>query len=247
MTPTSPVSATPFDPQTRIGDLVLDQPATMRVFEALNVDYCCGGHRSLAEACAHAGLGLPEVQAALAALAGAPAADIDPGAWRDATLAALMAHLEATHHAFTRAELGRIAPLMEKVLRVHGEHHPELARIDVCFRAMAADLGPHLDKEEQILFPYVRSLEAGQPASCCFGTVANPIRAMQNEHEQVGDILRELRILTRDYLVPEDACGSFRSLYLGLASLEADLHLHIYLESHLLFPRAVAMEAARVG
>jgi len=77
--------------------------------------------------------------------------------------------------------------------------------------------------------------------------VANRIRAMQNEHEQVGDILRELRILTRDYLAPEDACGSFRSLYLGLASLEADLHLHIYLESHLLFPRAVAMEAARVG
>ena len=133
---------------------------------------------------------------------------------------------------------------MAKVLQVHGGHHPELARIAQCFQAMDADLRPHLEKEEQILFPYVRDLEAGIRSSCCFGTVQNPIRAMQNEHEQVGEILRELRNLTNDYTPPEDACGSFRSLYLGLQSLEEDLHLHIYLESHLLFPRAIALESA---
>jgi len=235
-----------FDPKTRIGDIVLRSPATMRVFEAMNVDYCCGGQRSLAEACAHAGQELAGVQDRLAALE--PAADAEagagPGVWQDAPLTELIAHIEASHHAFTRSELARVAPLMAKVLEVHGARHPELERVARCFQAMADDLGPHLEKEEQVLFPYVRSLETGAPASCCFGSVQQPIRAMQDEHEQVGEILRDLRTLTRDYTAPEDACASFRSLYLGLRSLEEDLHLHIYLESHLLFPRAIALEAA---
>lgn len=236
-----------FDPQSRIGDIVLELPAAMRVFEALNIDYCCGGQRSLAAACAHAGKELEAVQERLAALAAAAPAPADPKAWQSATLAELIDHIEATHHVFTRSELERVAPLMAKVLKVHGEHHPELDRIAQCFQAMDTDLGPHLEKEEQILFPFVRNLEAGNGApGCCFGTVQNPIRAMQNEHEQVGDILRELRTLTRDYTPPEDACGSYRSLFMGLQNLEEDLHLHIYLESHLLFPRAVELEAAVV-
>jgi len=234
-----------FDAQTRIGDIVLEVPATMRIFEGLNIDYCCGGQRTLAAACAHAGRDLEEVQRRLAALQAAAPAPADPKVWQSAPLADLIDHIVATHHAFTRSELARVAPLMERVLKVHGDHHPELARVAQCFEAMACDLQPHLEKEERILFPFVRSLEAGDPAAeCCFGTVQNPIRAMQSEHEQVGDILRELRTLTRDFTPPEDACGSYRSLLMGLRNLEEDLHLHIYLESHLLFPRAIELEAA---
>ena len=236
-----------FDTQTKIGDIVLEVPATMRIFEALNIDYCCGGQRTLAAACAHAGQDVQEVQDKLATLQTGAAAPSDPKVWQSAPLTELIDHIEATHHAFTRAELARVAPLMEKVLKVHGDHHPELARIAQCFKAMDNDLRPHLEKEEQILFPYVRNLESGKRSTeCCFGTVQNPIRAMQNEHEQVGDILRELRTLTNDYTPPEDGCGSYRSLFLGLQNLEEDLHLHIYLESHLLFPRAIDLEAAPV-
>jgi regulator of cell morphogenesis and NO signaling len=235
-----------FDVQARIGDIVLEVPATMRIFDALNIDYCCGGQRTLAAACAHAGKELQEVQDRLAALQAVAPAPSDPKVWQSASLTHLMDHIEATHHAFTRSELARVAPLMEKVLQVHGDRHPELARIAQCFEAMDSDLRPHLEKEEQILFPYVRDLETGKPAACCFGTVQNPIRAMQDEHEQVGEILRELRTLTHDYTAPADGCASFRSLYLGLQNLEEDLHRHIYLESHLLFPRAIHLEAAAI-
>ena len=234
-----------FNPQNKIGDIVLDLPATMRVFEDLNVDYCCGGHRSLAEACAHAGKDLETVLARLESVGASAPALADPGTWQTASLTGLIAHLEATHHVFTRTELERVAPLMARVLHVHGEHHPELARIAELFAAMRADLLPHLEKEEQILFPFIRTLEAGgESCGSCFGTVQNPIRMMQYEHEQVGEILRELRSLTSDYTPPADACGSYRSLFMGLRSLEEDLHLHIYLESHLLFPRSIALEAS---
>ena len=234
-----------FTAQTKIGDIVLEMPATMRVFEEMNIDYCCGGQRSLADACAHGGKELEAVLARLKVVQTSASAPSDPKQWQEATLVDLIAHIEAKHHTFTRTELDRVAPLMAKVLNVHGDHHPELARIAQCFEAMYVDLVPHLDKEEQILFPFIRNLEAGRAqGGSCFGSIQNPIRAMQNEHEQVGDILRELRTLTGDYTPPADACGSYRSLFLGLRSLEEDLHLHIYLESHLLFPRAVELEEA---
>lgn len=226
-----------FNAQTRIGDVVLEVPAAMRVFETLNMDYCCGGHKTLTEAAAVAQQPVALVLEQLAALqAGAPSPS-DPKTWAEAPLADLIAHLEATHHVFTRSELNRVAPLMERVLRVHGEHHPELGRIAECFQIAFDDLMPHLAKEEQSLFPVIRALEAGTPCAA----VLEPIEALQAEHEALGEILRELKTLTHDYTPPADACGSYRSLYMGLESLEADLHLHIYLESHLLFPRAAAL------
>jgi len=237
-------AALALDPRIRIGDLVLELPAAVRVFEALGIDYCCGGQRSLAAACTEAGQDLQEV---LAQLDGLQAKAPEPGdrRWADAPLGELIDHIEATHHAFTRSELGRMAPLMEKVLRVHGEHHPELADVAELFEALAGELVPHLEKEERILFPFVRALESGQAPSGCFGTVQSPIRVMMSEHDHAGEILRELRSLTGGYAPPADACGSFRSLYLGLASLEEDLHRHIHLENNLLFPRAIALEQAR--
>lgn len=235
-----------YDTHSRIGDIVLENPATMRVFETLNIDYCCGGQLSLAEACANAHRDLALVLTQLETQAPSEPMRFDPKSWNEAPLVDLVAHIEAKHHSFTRSELERLAPLMEKVLKVHGGHHPELARVAQCFEAMHSDLIPHLAKEEQILFPYIRELESeGSPGGGCFGSVQNPIRAMENEHEQVGEILRELRTITNGYALPEEACGSYRSLYMGLQSLEEDLHLHIYLENHILFPRSIALEEAR--
>lgn len=236
-----------FTAQTKIGDVVLEIPSAMRVFEGLNMDYCCGGHKSLEEASAQAGKKVEDVLLKLEVLQQTATGPTDPKVWADASLTSLIAHLEATHHAFTRDELRRVAPLMERVLKVHGDHHPELLRISQCFQAAFDDLMPHLQKEEQILFPFIRGLEAGAGKEGCFGSVQQPIRVMQMEHEAVGDILRELKALTNDYTPPEDACGSYRSLYMGLQALEEDLHLHIYLESHLLFPRATELEAVKSG
>ena len=155
-----------------------------------------------------------------------------------------MDHLESSHHAYLRAELPRLEALLQKVLRAHGENHPELQEVSARFEELAADLIPHLMKEEQILFPFIRQLEAGASGSACFGTVQSPIRVMEAEHEAVGGMLADLRAFTQGYTVPADGCASFQALCDGLRNLEADTHLHIYLENQLLHPRAVAMEAA---
>jgi len=232
--------------ETRIGDIALELPQSMRLFEQRNLDYCCGGRRPLGEVCRESGQDLDELLGRLASLqegSGRAAAGQD---WLSAPLSDLVAHIEAKHHAFTRDELKRVAPLMEKVLQVHGDHHPELEQVGECFQALAADLLPHLEKEEQILFPYIRALDASRPVGgACFGRIQGPIQVMQAEHDQAGELLREIKALTQDHTPPADACASFRSLYMGLKALEEDLHQHIHLENNVLFPRAVALEEAR--
>lgn len=232
-----------FTARTPLGEIASAFPPSMRIFEAHGLDYCCGGHRELGEACTASGLAPEKMLEDLEVLRNAgTAAGPD---WRGASLTRLIEHLLATHHEFTRTELARLMPLMTKVAGVHGERHPELLLIRACFIELANDLGPHLMKEEQVLFPYLLALDAGQAAAGCFGTVANPIHAMEHEHDAVGELLHRIRDLSMDFALPEGACGSYRSLFMGLADLEADLHQHIHLENNVLFPKALELETAK--
>jgi len=232
-----------FTTRTRLGEIATAFPASMRIFEAHGLDYCCGGRRELGEACAASGLAPEKVLEDLEILK--EAGNVASRDWRGASLTELVEHLLATHHVFTRNELARLMPLMTKVAGVHGERHPELMQIREYFKEIHNDLLPHLMKEEQVLFPYLLALDAGRPAAGCFGTVAHPIRAMEYEHDQVGELLHRIRDISRDFDLPEDACGSYRSLFMGLADLEADLHQHIHLENNVLFAKALEAEAAK--
>ncbi|WP_291272330.1 iron-sulfur cluster repair di-iron protein [Geothrix sp.] len=228
---------------TKVGELVMARPETMRYFERLGIDYCCGGHRSLAEACQLAHQDPEEVLKGLATVEIPTAGVPSLRDWTHAPLGDLIQHIVVTHHDYLREEMPRLEMLLEKVLRAHGERHPELERVGQLYRALVADLMPHMMKEEQILFPFIRQMEQGQTGSSCFGSVQSPIRVMEMEHEAVGALLTELRDLTGAYTTPADGCATFRALYDGLETMERDLHLHIYLENQILHPRATAMEA----
>ncbi|MFL6213076.1 MAG: iron-sulfur cluster repair di-iron protein [Blastocatellia bacterium] len=234
-----------FQATKTVREIAVEMPAATRLFEKLGIDYCCGGGRPLTEACASAGLEIDKVVASLEQIGAATQADARD--WRTASLNDLITHINDTHHVFTREELGRIEPLLAKVSRVYGERRPELPRIEAIFLELKRELLPHLMKEEQVLFPYVRQLElavAGvttRPASC-FGTVQNPVRLMMMEHDAAGDMLRQLRELSNDFTPPADACVSYQTLYRALEELEQDLHQHIHLENNILFPRAIEVE-----
>lgn len=216
-----------------------------RVFEKLKIDYCCGGGRSLSDACAAAGVEVAEVERLLE-----EAGDQRPGGPEVAasgSLSRLIDYILDTHHTFTREETGRITALAEKVATKHGANHPELLTVRDLFAKLCDDLRPHMLKEETVLFPYVKRMEqaaaAGWPAPPApFGTVANPVRVMTLEHDAAGDILRALRAAANDYAAPADACISYRVLYGALEEFERDLHRHIHLENNVLFPRAAGLE-----
>jgi regulator of cell morphogenesis and NO signaling len=239
---------------TTVGEIAAEMPGTTREFEKLGIDYCCGGSRTLGEACAAANISIDEALARLEKSSASSQAgtnlDLQKQDWQKQLLADLIGHITSTHHAFVRSESPRIEALAAKVVGVHGKNHPELIEVQKVFSALAAELSVHLMKEEQILFPYISRMEenvlAGEAAPpAMFGTVLNPVRMMMQEHDGAGDSLRSLRTVTKDYTVPADACISYRTLYQALQEYEADLHQHIHLENNILFPRAVAMEAKR--
>lgn len=180
---------------TTVGELVRERPARSRIFEQLQIDYCCGGAVPLGEACAKRGLDPQAVAQQIRQLDAEPATGDEEPIDADAmTLTDLANHIEQTHHAYLKAELPRLAAMTQKVFEVHGESDPRLAEVRRIFAGLHQELSSHLMKEEQVLFPMIRQLESSDhvPAFHC-GTVANPIRQMEYEHDGAGHALAILR------------------------------------------------------
>lgn len=226
-----------------IGGLVAEQPGRARVFERLGIDYCCAGRKPLLDACAARGLDAGDVVRALEAEdARGAGSETD---WTREPASALADHIEATHHAYLRAELPRLEAMIAKVVKAHGARHPELAALQGVFAGCRAELADHMEKEERVLFPWVRRLEAGKAGSGYPPwSVARPVACMEHEHEAVGRALERMRELTGGYRPPEGACTTYRAMLHALAELEADTHRHVHKENSILFPRAVELEKA---
>jgi regulator of cell morphogenesis and NO signaling len=234
------------DTQT-VREIALAQPSSIRVFEQYGIDYCCGGRRPLTEACTASKVEIDAVLAALEAAARTPAAITED--WQRSSLEALSDHIVATHHAYVKRELPRLAELAAKVVRKHGETQAELPQIQSHLVQLDSELTQHLAKEEAILFPYVVAMERAIAARTarphgCFGDVASPIAMMVAEHDAAGVLLAEIRRLSHQFTTPAEACPTYRAFYDGLREFEQDLHQHIHLENNILFPRAIQMESA---
>jgi regulator of cell morphogenesis and NO signaling len=229
-----------------VREIALEIPLTTRVFEEFKIDYCCHGDTMFDEACRNVGAS-PE--AVIEKIDGVVDAARDNGfEWlTDSTLSELIDYILDKHHVYTKNEIDQLTPLMAKVASRHGEHNPYLLELQRVFQAVCDDLGPHMMKEEMVLFPYIKDLETNlsneiMASTPPFGTVKNPIRMMRMEHEEVGDLLSQMRLISNDYKLPAEACPSFTALYHRMAEFERDLHQHIHLENNLLFPRAIELE-----
>ncbi len=234
-----------------VREIALESPLTTRVFEEYKIDYCCHGDTPFDEACRSAGVLPEEVNGKISDVLNS--SDGTEGeSLSDLSLSDLIDHILDKHHVYTREEIAHLTPLMAKVATRHGDHHKYLLELKDLFEAVCNDLEPHMQKEERVLFPYILDLEHRHssnqtPVFPPFGTVQHPIRMMEAEHEEVGDLLSEMRQITNDYELPDGACPSFTALYHRLAEFERDLHQHIHLENNLLFPRALDLERKAFG
>ncbi|MBI2343267.1 MAG: iron-sulfur cluster repair di-iron protein [Deltaproteobacteria bacterium] len=235
---------TRFHAASVVGKIVAERPDLARVFEAHGVDYCCGGKRSVQEACQARGLDLGQLLEALhvAAAEGGEPHPVDPATL---SLSALADHIEQTHHRYLRREFPRLDTLTEKVARVHGEKEPRLREVRRVVLQLTEELMSHMLKEERILFPMIRALDTDgpRPEFHC-GTIAHPILQMEVEHDDAGASLAQLQTLTDNFTPPAWACTTYRLLVDALKTLQQDLHQHIHKENNILFPRALQLEAA---
>lgn len=218
---------------TPVAQLVTDRPARARIFERLGIDYCCGGDHSLAEACRKHDLDPTTVAEMLDAATDASGPP-DTTDWSEASLGALIDHIESAHHAYLRRELPRLERLLTRVMKAHGDRHAWLRPTLDTFLALKDDLEDHMVSEEEQVFPSIRALEENETTA-----LDRPgMEQMIEEHDETGAVLDELRDLTSDYTPPEDACPKFRAAMKGLEELETNMHQHVHKENNILFPRA---------
>lgn len=228
-----------------VREIAIEHPATVKVFESLGIDYCCGGKRTLNDACERAGVSVQRALNLLATVEEAASADV--ANWAGAGAGELISHIVGRHHSYVRSESPRLVTMLEKVVSRHGQEHLELASIRDLFGALTGELSAHMLKEEKILFPYLEQMESAisrgaAPPQAVFDSVEMPISRMLADHDDAGELLAEMRELSSGYRVPDSACPTYRALYHGLEEFERDLHHHVHLENNILFPRALRME-----
>lgn len=227
-----------------IGEVVAQNFKAAQVFEQFGLDFCCGGKKSIDAACSDKGLDPDTVLNELSKLNGGAVKGFDYDSWDLDFLADYIVH---NHHSYVTRSLPNILAHSQKVASVHGTNHPEVLRIADLFSNIKDDLESHMQKEEKMLFPYIKKivaikknhLEMNYPP---FGNILNPITVMENEHEAAGIQLSEINILSNNYTPPEDACTTFNVLYKELKEFEDDLHIHVHLENNILFTKAIELE-----
>jgi regulator of cell morphogenesis and NO signaling len=233
-----------LDTTTTIRSIVADDFRAAAVFERHGIDFCCGGHRPVAEACSERGIDPATLALELDTALASAGPDVPRFNTWDLDL--LTGYIVANHHGYVREAVETLRVHTRKVADVHGDNHPEVRTIADRFEALAAELSGHMAREEQVLFPYVNGLaqarRGGPVPSAPFGTVNNPIRMMEIEHQSAGDEMASIRTLSGGYAPPADACTTYKVTYRELQAFEADLHRHVHLENNILFPKALPLE-----
>lgn len=235
--------------ETTVKDIALSNPRARQILEDAGIDYCCGGARALGEACLKANV--PEAEILEQLRQNSEQVAPSESRWVSMPLAELTKHIRERHHQYVRDSIPRLRALLAKIREKHGSNHRELHEIEKLFADIAREILMHMQKEEQILFPFIDSLEravnSGEPVEPpFFQSVRNPIHSMMKDHDSAGELMRQIRTMSGGFKAPSDACTSYQATYQGLEEFEEDLHLHVHLENNILFPRAVQLESAAV-
>ena len=226
-----------------IGEIVTANYKYAQVFKNVGIDFCCNGNRTIEQACEKKGIEATDILQKLQKLDVVNNSITDYNSW---PLDLLADYIVKKHHRFVVQKTLEIQPYLNKIVKVHGGQHPELAEVEALFNASAGELAQHMKKEELVLFPYVAKLVQAQEthtiATAHFGTVLNPIQMMMSEHDAEGERFRKISALTDNYTPPADACNTYIVTFGLLREFEEDLHMHIHLENNILFPKAIELE-----
>ena len=230
--------------EVSIGELVAKDLRKAEVFKKFNIDFCCGGKKTLSQACNDKKINIKDVELELEKInSTTKSASQNYNEW---SLDFLVDYIMNTHHKYVKSSLPLILEYTAKVAKVHGKEHIEVITIYDLFKEAAEELNSHMMKEENVLFPYIKQLVSEKNSineGCSFGTIKNPIRMMEHEHDVVGNIFKTIRELSSDYTPPEDACTTYKLSYKKLEEFENDLHQHIHLENNILFPKSIKLES----
>ena len=228
-----------------LGEIAAKDLRKAEVFKKYGLDFCCGGKKTVKQACEEKGLDVAKVEEELKN-SDKTSFTARPLPYNDWNLDFLADYIVNTHHSYVKKTIPDIRTYAEKVAKVHGSHHPELLEINKLAQEVCDEMSEHMVKEEKVLFPYVKHIVSTKDKEYekfdSLDTVKEPIDIAITEHELVGGNMDKIRKISNNYELPEDACASYSFLFKTLDEFENDLHIHVHLENNILFPKALAME-----
>ncbi|NJW52376.1 iron-sulfur cluster repair di-iron protein [Salinimicrobium oceani] len=227
-----------------VAEMVTENIKTAHIFKKYGIDFCCGGGISLEKACEKYGADYTLLSEELINVDRPSSHASNYNNWE---LDFLTDHIINIHHAYVEENIPLLLQYAARVAEVHGHHYSELLEIEQLVKQVAGELSAHMKKEELILFPFIKQMtkakaEGGELPKAPFGSVDNPIKMMETEHEDAGEALRRIAILSNNYNPPSGACNTYRAFYAKLEEFEQDLHQHVHLENNILFPKSLALE-----
>ncbi len=227
-----------------VGEIAVKDLRKAAVFKKYGIDFCCGGKKTLKEACAEKNIDFSQVDADLKKMD--TEARISNVSYSDWSIDFLADYIVNTHHSYVKKYLPEIVAYANKVAKVHGDRHPELLQVRQNVQVINDELIEHMAEEERELFPYIKKIaqarSAGLPLVKETKDLASKIDEYEDEHTLVGELLEKTREITNGYAIPGDACASYTLLFKMLQEFEDDLHLHIHLENNILFPKSIDLE-----
>ncbi|HET8887192.1 MAG TPA: iron-sulfur cluster repair di-iron protein [Salinimicrobium sp.] len=227
-----------------VAELVTENIKRAQVFKKYGIDFCCQGGISVEKAAEKYNVDYNKLKDELANVEFNITRATDYDNWK---LDFLTDHILNVHHAYVEENLPILKQYAEKVHRVHGHHYPELLEIKNIFNELAGDFAAHCKKEELILFPFIKKMVAAEKAGeslpqAHFGSVDNPIKMMEVDHEETGEAMRQIAKLSNNYTPPSGACNTYRAFFALLDEFEQDLHQHVHLENNILFRKSLELE-----
>ncbi|MDN3724179.1 iron-sulfur cluster repair di-iron protein [Aequorivita sp. SDUM287046] len=227
-----------------VADVVTENIKAAHIFKKHGIDFCCGGGVSIKKACEKAKIDPTILEAELLKLDNVMDRAHDYNSWK---LDFLADHIINVHHHYVEENSPLLLQYSKRVNQVHGHHYTELAEIETLVTRVVQAMASHQKKEELILFPFIKKMvnaerENSEMPAIHFGTVENPIKMMEEEHEEAGEIMRKIAELSNNFTPPQGACNTYRAFYAKLDEFEQDLHQHIHLENNILFPKALGLE-----
>jgi len=224
-----------------LASIVTNNHHVVPVLEKYELDFCCRGKRTLADACIEKKIELERIELELESVMMTGGGKSMP--YTEMSTEKLINHILVRHHFYVKQAMPLIYMHLEKVANKHGDRYPYMKEVFLLFEILQKEMNLHMQKEEKILFPRIKEMEQKFTQMSSSDVPANfiiaPISVMETEHEHVGDILYKIRKLTSNYAIPEGACTTFKVVLAELKEFEDDLHEHVHLENNILFPKAL--------
>lgn len=173
--------------------------------------------------------------------------DYVPSAYvRQIDVLILISYLQDTHRNYLKKWVVNIEEMIEELKRM-GEDERYADLILNFFKGYRSELTSHIDREENLVFPYIKTLynvtkkgEANDKERQVIERYS--MEMFEDEHDDIAVKLKDLKNIMIKYIISPENTMQYYAIIQELFKLEEDVEYHTRVEDKILIPRVIFME-----